>query len=489
MPRKKSRSKQRVVHLRGVRRTDSKVERLKGLVLNAIAQLGRWRVPHQVGHHPIVKQLIRWNMNNKVAVIGVVCLIMALGVTIGLFGAFNKGIDTVAKKPSTTLQQASAAVDSVILLDRIGQEKEDVRYLAVDPERISRYSKPGFDGWSIRIGTQNIGLFADETTAEGVLAKYKQDFGKVSPGAELVKMTFKENVSVVKNYEPVGAAFGYSVAEKTYMTLVKGSLEEKIHVVADGETFWDIAVKNNLSVEKLLAANPQIVPELLQIGDELNLITPKPMLTVRLIEKAKVQEEMPFEVTYTESKTMYKGDEKVVKPGKNGERIVVANVIRENGSVVGREILSQTVLENPVAKVVQKGTKAKPATAPTGKFAKPINRGSFSSDFGIRWGRRHTGVDVSTQPGAPVYASDGGTVTKAGRYDAYGICIIIKHGNGYETYYAHLSKVNVNVGDKVYKGQEIGLSGATGRVTGPHLHFEIRKHGIPLDPENYVKFR
>ena len=85
--------------------------------------------------------------------------------------------------------------------------------------------------------------------------------------------------------------------------------------------------------------------------------------------------------------------------------------------------------------------------------------------------------------GTPIYASDGGTVITSGYSGAYGMCIDIDHGNGYVTKYGHCSKLLVNVGEKVYQGQQIALMGSTGRSTGSHLHFEIIQNGSRIDPE------
>ena len=93
----------------------------------------------------------------------------------------------------------------------------------------------------------------------------------------------------------------------------------------------------------------------------------------------------------------------------------------------------------------------------------------------------HPGLDIANDVGTPELAADGGTVVWAGWGD-YGIYVEIDHGNGFHTVYAHMSQVLVNKGQTVAKGQEIGLMGATGRATGPHLHFEIRYQGVPQNP-------
>jgi murein DD-endopeptidase MepM/ murein hydrolase activator NlpD len=90
--------------------------------------------------------------------------------------------------------------------------------------------------------------------------------------------------------------------------------------------------------------------------------------------------------------------------------------------------------------------------------------------------------------GSTVVAADAGTVVFSGSGGSYGYLVKIDHGKGVVSYYGHNSKLLVKVGDKVFKGQTISLSGNTGRSTGPHLHFEIRVNDIPVNPEKYLKF-
>jgi len=121
--------------------------------------------------------------------------------------------------------------------------------------------------------------------------------------------------------------------------------------------------------------------------------------------------------------------------------------------------------------------------------------GRLSSKFGNRVDpvskRRnsfHKGIDISAPEGTPVYAAENGTVIEAGyKKNGYGNLIVIKHGNDIATYYGHLSKIIISSGDKVSKGGLIGKVGSTGKSTGPHLHFEIRKGSRALNPEDFVK--
>jgi murein DD-endopeptidase MepM/ murein hydrolase activator NlpD len=112
--------------------------------------------------------------------------------------------------------------------------------------------------------------------------------------------------------------------------------------------------------------------------------------------------------------------------------------------------------------------------------------GQVSSEFGQRWGRRHEGLDVAADEGKPIRALESGTVVFAGRRGTYGKTIIINHGHGFRSLYAHASSLEVSPGEYVEQGQTIARVGSTGHSTGPHLHLEILYRGTPLNPERYL---
>lgn len=109
--------------------------------------------------------------------------------------------------------------------------------------------------------------------------------------------------------------------------------------------------------------------------------------------------------------------------------------------------------------------------------------------FGPRRGRRHQGVDIPLKTGDPVYATFTGRVRMSKYFGAFGNLVVIRHENGIETFYSHLSERNVQAGDWVNAGDVIGLGGSTGRSTGPHLHFETRYNGFAFDPQWLVDFK
>jgi murein DD-endopeptidase MepM/ murein hydrolase activator NlpD len=118
-------------------------------------------------------------------------------------------------------------------------------------------------------------------------------------------------------------------------------------------------------------------------------------------------------------------------------------------------------------------------------FIWPVN-GTVVSGFGMRWGRMHEGIDITTPSGTPIWAAAAGTVIYAGWLGGYGNLVVVDHGNGLSTAYAHASSILVGVGQGVAQGETISLVGSTGNSSGPHLHFEVRVNGSAVDPLLYL---
>lgn len=152
------------------------------------------------------------------------------------------------------------------------------------------------------------------------------------------------------------------------------------------------------------------------------------------------------------------------------------------------------VVQQPVKKKVSTGKVNTSSTISNKKVALNINlirpiSGTITSRFGAVSSRRvnkHTGLDIAASTGTKIKAAAGGTVTFSGYKGSYGYMIVINHGNGVETYYAHCSKLYASVGQQVNQGDVIAAVGNTGNSTGPHLHLEVRVNGVAYNPQNYV---
>jgi murein DD-endopeptidase MepM/ murein hydrolase activator NlpD len=130
-------------------------------------------------------------------------------------------------------------------------------------------------------------------------------------------------------------------------------------------------------------------------------------------------------------------------------------------------------------------TPSSDSTPSAAGFIWPVS-GPVVSPFGMRWGRMHEGIDIAAAEGTPIHAAASGRVVYAGWMDGYGNLVAIDHGGGLSTAYAHQSSIAAGVGQTVSQGQTIGYVGCTGHCFGPHLHFEVRVNGTPVDPLGYL---
>lgn len=187
----------------------------------------------------------------------------------------------------------------------------------------------------------------------------------------------------------------------------------------------------------------------------------------------------PTEYVYDEN--LLKTETYVKQEGVAGDKTVTVMSVYVDGEEVDEKIIEAEVITEAVPRIVYVGTK-EPET-----FICPLREGYvITSSYGWRWGRSHDGIDLAIATGTPVYASATGTVVMAQWYYGYGKCIDIEHENGTVTRYAHLSSIDVSVGEQVFQGMIIGESGNTGNSTGPHLHFEIIVDGAAVDPATYI---
>ena len=195
---------------------------------------------------------------------------------------------------------------------------------------------------------------------------------------------------------------------------------------------------------------------------------------------------IPFDTETKTDPNLYIGDSVTEREGSEGTSTLTNEIIYENGTLKSSKVISESVTYAPVSRIVRIGTKPKDILV-EGVYS-PAS-GVVSSEFGERWGRNHEGIDIAIPVGTPVKSAEGGTVLFCGDAGTYGKLVKIDHGNGIVTAYAHLSEITVTKGQIVGANTQIALSGNTGRSTGPHLHFEIVKDGVPLNPKSYIKKR
>ncbi len=226
-------------------------------------------------------------------------------------------------------------------------------------------------------------------------------------------------------------------------------------------------------------------------------------LQVRVTAVSESEEEIPYTTSTINDAESYEGSRVVTTEGQNGARLVTRQTVSVDGEVQSVTELASTVIREPVEEVVRLGTKKyNEGGAYTSGVA--ITEGDGVVTGAMLWPvpavhrvyqsfhGGHSGIDISggkvTMMNTPIVAADGGTVKEVNTNPnvGYGIYVVIDHGNGLTTMYAHLNSVSVTTNQRVTRGQEIGRGGTTGWSTGPHLHFEVRVNGSCVNPLNYV---
>lgn len=332
-------------------------------------------------------------------------------------------------------------------------------------------------------------VLANKEDAQKVLKQIEAEMvGKTQPRTKIqVKYDKKvELIPLETNRDQI------SGVEEATTLLKKGRTAKLTYAVQKGDNLWTIAQKNNMRVQEILEANPGLKTDFIDVGQVINLIKPEPLVHIVVTLEYTVKEDIPFTVKVEQDKSLRYGVEKIKQPGKKGTKEVRYRTVLRNGVPVPKEILSQKILAKPMIQVVARGTKggsrmvASRGESRTSELLWPI-RGAITSGYGERWGRNHTGIDIDGATGDPVRATESGKVIYAGWDGAYGKTVVIDHGNGMTTRYAHLSSIGVKEGDSIGRGDYIGDVGTTGRTTGSNLHFEVMSNGAFHNPKGYLR--
>ena len=326
------------------------------------------------------------------------------------------------------------------------------------------------------------------TTYDGAIEELLEQLKIGYKTSDTVDCYFVENVDVREEYIDTSYVKNLGIIAETLNETKAG---EVTYTVVSGDAPGTIAEQFDMSLDDLKAANPGYDWSILHVGDVLTISHAVPYLTVVNVERQDYVQDVPYDIEYVDNDSMYQGEYKVLSKGVFGKADISANVSYVNGEETKREVVSSVTLTQPTSELQERGTKERPSWFPTGSFGWPCS-GVITSGFGYRnTGIRgastyHEGIDIANGYGTPIYASDGGTVSYSGWSGGYGYLVIIDHGNGYQTYYGHNSKLLVSVGEHVYKGQQIAKMGSTGVSSGSHCDFRIKLNGTFLNPLNYL---
>ncbi|MBR5536205.1 MAG: peptidoglycan DD-metalloendopeptidase family protein [Clostridia bacterium] len=233
-----------------------------------------------------------------------------------------------------------------------------------------------------------------------------------------------------------------------------------------------------------ISGDKAILTDIVSADEAVELIRESGLITVVYKDVTTTDLEIPYETTRIEDETIPEGTTVYVQKGKTGHGIRKDVVFYENGIRKHDVDTIEQTITKPCDEIVRIGTgKMKGLVEKTLPWP---TEGRFTSPYGRRWGRNHNGIDLAADPGTPIYAPAKGTVIFSDTRSGYGNYIIIDHGDGFTSTYAHMTSRFVEEGCEVKQGDLIGTVGSTGRVTGPHLHFEILYNGDFVDPMDYI---
>ena len=458
-------------------------------------QVQHWLDAATAGERRLISPL---NFFAAAAVIGLVAIVTTVytpayvvsqdGVALGMVSdpqVFEDAVDRVEARATEILGydytlESTASYDFALTEpDNITPATQFETYLF---DQIGEVMK----NYVLTVNGQFIGAAQDRAALDAVLEQIKAPY----VNENTVESSFVGSVSITREYTPADVNQD-TAAMLTALTANTNG--QTVYEIQKGDTFMQIAYDNGMSMDELEALNPDTDINRIYIGQLLNVKEEIPFLSVKTVDNVTYTEEIACPVVEVEDDSMYQGESRVIDAGVPGEQVVNANVSYLNGVEQERTVLSTQVTREATNKVVAVGTKVRPSWYPTGSYIWPLY-GNITSYFGYRsiFGSYsyHDALDIAASYGTTIKASDGGTVvwagTGTGGYWSYGKYVVIDHGNGMRTIYAHCSSLLVSAGDHVYQGQAIAKVGMTGRTTGPHCHFEMQMNGTPVNPLSYL---
>lgn len=267
--------------------------------------------------------------------------------------------------------------------------------------------------------------------------------------------------------------------------------EIRYYTAGRNETAQSAVDVTGISWDSLAQMNPDLLTLDQQIPEGTQLITgasSPEWLKVKVITRRTYTEAIPYQTEKRTSDQYDFGKKVVLQAGQTGEQEVTQDITYIDGQIASADIVNVTVRSEPVTEIVVTGTKIAAgmyANPGSGSFVWPVPNYRNVS----RWmSSGHRGADICAAYGTPIIAADSGAVVTStlgsGSYWSYGNYIVIDHGNGWRTLYAHMSSRAVSVGQTVNKGDVIGYVGQTGRATGPHCHFEMYYNGARYSARN-----
>jgi murein DD-endopeptidase MepM/ murein hydrolase activator NlpD len=416
------------------------------------------------------------------------------GSQVGIVSSIEQGeqlVQTILNEKGQVMGKSAGTHDKIAYrVIRLKKTALPSEYLSED--YISSNLTTYIDGVELHISGVKVAALASQEDIQSTLTAIQNYYVKPSDSNKVSSVSFVEEVTTEQlEIQPEKIQSAATVLD----LLKKGKSTNKEYIVKDSDSWWLIARNNDMKTKEVLAANPGYTEEtILHSGQKINLISYTPYLTVISKGVLTKTETIPFEVQNVADDSLAVNEQVVKQQGIDGSKQITTEYTQKNDTIIEKEIIEEQITKQPVTQIVSKGPNVKPYTI---AYASSRGTGSvsglrwpcggyLSSPYGYRSRGFHTGIDLAGNNGSPFIATASGTVVQAGWAGGYGKMILIDHGNGVKTRYAHASTILVSAGQRVDQGQTIGSVGSTGNATGPHLHFEVIINGNTVNPRNYL---
>jgi murein DD-endopeptidase MepM/ murein hydrolase activator NlpD len=350
-----------------------------------------------------------------------------------------------------------------------------------------RISGAPIPGYAFVVNDETWFVLEDPREMKYVIEEYQKPMlARLNNLSDITSIEFVEDVKVIE----VMHTGQFAKSTEALAKLQENKDEAQLYTVVSGDTLWDIAERYSLSFRDLATFNGDIDLDRIWPGNIITLQPSKPSLDVIITTTQVVEEAIPFTNEIIRDDTLVSTARVVVKPGIEGSKNVTYAIKTMNGFPHIVEVVNEEILSEPVAGILKVGTQTTMKRTSSTNFG--VAQGRFTSGYGYRLhpitGRRefHYGIDIAAPQGSPIKSYAKGTVTTAKFSSGYGYYVVVNHGGGLSTLYAHLSKISVKEGARVDVGHVLGLMGSTGISTGSHLHFEVHRNGSRVNPLNYL---
>ncbi|WP_156204462.1 peptidoglycan DD-metalloendopeptidase family protein [Candidatus Syntrophocurvum alkaliphilum] len=245
----------------------------------------------------------------------------------------------------------------------------------------------------------------------------------------------------------------------------------KMYKVESGDTLWSIASTYNVSLDEIMLINNMDESTVLTIGQRIEI--PYSRSRVHVVGKGETMWEIADRYGVRVDKILQANTDKSPTRLRVGDRLIIPDSSYKLASTNNNSVATAST--------------SRGVTTASSGMGWPLV-GTITSPYGWRNSGFHHGLDIAGNIGDPIRAATSGTVSFVGYKSLYGNTVIIDHPNGRSTLYAHASTFHVQNGQQVGQGDIIAEVGVTGRTTGPHVHFEVRKNGNTYDPLNYLRY-